>query len=165
MSKPRRFLKSRFQQALVLAILFLGLSDPATAESRAGVVVEEVGKGSALEKAGLRSGDLLFAWERAPDPPANPEGGQGEIRTVFDWLWVKTEQAPRGSVRLRGERDGMATSFDVAKGLDWDVRVRPWMAEDLLHSYLEGRQRVEAGVTWRKASPGGTPSSHRRSRA
>ena len=62
------------------------------------MVIEEIGKGSALEKAGLRPGDLLLSWER--------EGSQGEIRTPFDWIWVRNEQAPRGTVRLRGERDG-----------------------------------------------------------
>ena len=47
-----------------------------------GVVVEEVGEGSALEKAGLRPGDVLLAWERLPAPPANPEGAQGTIESV-----------------------------------------------------------------------------------
>jgi CHAT domain-containing protein/Tfp pilus assembly protein PilF len=138
-------MKSTPQQALSLAILCFGLAGSATAESGSGVVVEEVGKGSALEKAGLRPGDLLLGWERAPAPPANPEGGQGEIRTVFDWLWVTTEQAPRGSVWLRGDRDGSAASFEVPKGFEWEARVRPWMAADLLQTYREGQRQVEAG--------------------
>lgn len=138
-------MKSTLQQALSLAILCFGLAGAATAESRSGVVVEEVGRGSALEKAGLRPGDLLLGWERAPDPPANPEGGKGEIRTVFDWLWVTTEQAPRGSVRLRGERDGAAASFEVPKGFEWDARVRPWMPADPLQAYREGQRQVAAG--------------------
>lgn len=100
-----------------------------------GVIAEAVGKGSTLEGAGLRPGDLLFAWERE---------GEGEIRTVFDWLWVKTEQAPRGTVRLRGERNGTAMLFDVPQGL-WDARVQPRMATDLRQAYRKGRQRIEAG--------------------
>ncbi len=134
-------------------MLCLGLAGtpfPAAGESRLetglpGVVIEGFGKGSALEKAGLLSGDVLFAWERAPDPPANPEGGKGEIQTVFDWLWVKTEQAPRGAVRLHGERSGTAAVFEVPKGPEWDARVRPRMAADLLQTFAEGRHRVEAG--------------------
>jgi CHAT domain-containing protein len=145
---------SQHQRTLSLAILCFGLAGPpipALEESRLvrtglpGIVVEEVGKGSALEKGGLLPGDLLLAWERAPDSPANPEGGRGEIRTVFDWLWIKAEQAPRGAVRLHGEREGVATSFDLPKGLEWDARVRPRMAADLLQIYMEVRRRVEAG--------------------
>src|SRR5215211_3962792 len=125
MSTQLLSLNSRHQRALSIVILCLGCACATTTPDRtshlgetsgSGVVVEEVGKGSALEKAGLRPGDLLLAWERSPDPPANPGGGQGEIRTVFDWLWVKTEQAPRGNVRLHGEREGVATSFEVPKG-------------------------------------------------
>jgi CHAT domain-containing protein/Tfp pilus assembly protein PilF len=151
--------KSRWHISPRIAILCLGLTGclgatgaaPSSARARPleetsgpGVVVEEVGKGSALEKAELRPGDLLFAWERPPDPPANPQGGKGEIRTAFDWLWVKTEQAPRGTVRLHGERSGMAIVFEVPRGV-WDARVRPRMTADLLQTYMEGRQRIDAG--------------------
>jgi len=154
MSAQLLSLTSRCRRTLVFALLCLGSACATTPSdnaqhlprtSTAGIVVEEVGKGSALEKAGLRSGDLLLAWERRPDPPGNPQGGQGKIRTVFDWLWVRTEQAPRGTVRLHGEREGVATTFEVPKGFEWDARVRPWMAADLLKTYLEGRQRIEAG--------------------
>lgn len=123
-------------RSLAPAIFLLGSFHSAAAASSPGVVIEDIDQGSALEKAGLRPGDLLLAWER--------EGGQGEIRTAFDWLWVKAEQSPRGTVRLHGERAGAAIRFDVQRG-PWDARVRPRMAGDLLQSYLEGRQRIEAG--------------------
>jgi CHAT domain-containing protein len=84
-------------------------------------------------------------WERSPDPPVHLEGGQGEIRSVFDWLWIKAEQAPRGTVRLHGEREGVAIFFEVPKGRPWDARVRPRMEADLLQWYAEGRQRIDAG--------------------
>lgn len=104
-------MKPRHQLALVLVCL-LALAPAAAAQ----VVVEEVGRGSALESAGVRAGDHLLGWER--------EEARGEIRTGFDWLRVRIEQAPRGTVRLLGERDGSALAFDVPKGL-WDARVRP----------------------------------------
>jgi CHAT domain-containing protein/Tfp pilus assembly protein PilF len=110
-----------------------------------GVVVEEVGRGSALEKAGLRPEDILLSWERPSDPPANPEAGKGEIRTVFDWSWVKTEQAPRGAVRLRGVREGVPILFEVPKGYEWDARVRPELPESRLQTYTEGQRRIESG--------------------
>jgi CHAT domain-containing protein/tetratricopeptide (TPR) repeat protein len=136
--------KSRCQRALLIPILFLAsacatappdLAGPRAETSRPGVVLEEVGEGSALEKAGIRPGDLVFAWERE---------GEGEIRTVFDWSWVKTEQAPRGTLRLHGERSGAAVSFEVPRGL-WDARTRPRMAADLLQAFTEGQRRIEAG--------------------
>ncbi|HWN44115.1 MAG TPA: CHAT domain-containing protein [Thermoanaerobaculia bacterium] len=131
----------------VLAILCLGLAGAAFAEtSGPGVAVEALEGGSALDKAGLRPGDLLVSWETPPDPPANPQGAEGEVRTVFDWLGVKAEQAPRGTVRLRGERSGTAILLEVSKG-SWDARVRPRMATDLLERYTEARRRTEAGET------------------
>ncbi|HEX5718902.1 MAG TPA: CHAT domain-containing protein [Thermoanaerobaculia bacterium] len=110
-------MKPQFLRMLAIAFLCLG----AASDTGPGVVFEEVGKGSALETAGLRPGDLVLAWERG--------GSQGEIRTAFDWLWVKNEQAPRGGVRLRGERDGAAVSFEVPKGT-WDGKVRPRTAAE-----------------------------------
>lgn len=145
--------KIRPQRSVAIALLGLALagaaprhalsSHPAT--SGTGVVIDEVGQGSALEAAGLLPGDLLLGWERSPDPPVHLEGGQGEIRTVFDWLWIKAEQAPRGTVRLHGEREGVAIFFEVPKGRPWDARVRPRMEADLLQWYAEGRQRIDAG--------------------
>jgi CHAT domain-containing protein/Tfp pilus assembly protein PilF len=135
-------MKSRHPLA-TLFLLGLALSGAATPSDGA-VVVEEIAKGSALESAGLLPGDLLVSWERSPEPLANPEGGSGEIATVFDWLWVKTEQAPRGAVRLHVERNGLATSLDIPKD-PADARMRPWMAADLLQIYEEGRRRIKAG--------------------
>lgn len=135
-------MKSRHQFACAMAVLWLGLV--AGSAAAAGIVVEEVGAESALGGAGLRPGDLVIAWERSPEPPANPEGGSGEIRTVFDWLWLKTEQAPRGTVKLRGERNGTAISFEIPKG-SWEARVRPQLTPDLLAMYEEGRRRLQDG--------------------
>jgi CHAT domain-containing protein len=125
-------MKFRHHLALAIALLLLSIPSAAAETGGPGVVVEEIGPGSALEKAGLRPGDLLLAWD-----------GE-EIRTVFDWLRLKAEQAPRGSVSLSGEREGTAISFEIPKG-DWESRVRPRMAADLLATYTEGRRRIAAG--------------------
>src|ERR687889_386932 len=63
-----------------------------------GVVVESVGKGSALEKAGVQPGDVLYRWHRLPNPPANPDEASGELESPFDWWDVKSEQAPRAAI-------------------------------------------------------------------
>jgi CHAT domain-containing protein/Tfp pilus assembly protein PilF len=154
--KDAAAMRPRLQQALATALFCLGVAGAGlrAETSGPGVVVEEVGKGSALEGAGIRPGDLLFAWER-------PEGAGG-IGTVFDWLWVRTEQAPRGSMRLYGEREGVPTFFEVSRGI-WDARVRPRMTADLLQALTEGRQRIaagdlEEGVTlWNRIVQSGEP--------
>ena len=137
-------MKARLPRTLILVLLTLGLAHAAAASDGPGAVVEEIGPGSALERAGLRPGDLLLAWER--------EEARGEIRTVFDWLWVKTEQAPRGTVRLRGERAGVAVSFEVGRGI-WDARVRPRVAEEpwILFETAAARSREGKGVEAREA--------------
>ncbi|MCP4592720.1 MAG: tetratricopeptide repeat protein [bacterium] len=115
-------------------------------ETARGVVVEEVGYGSALAKAGLEPGDVLLAWRRLPAPPANPNAARGELTSAFDWMWLKLEQAPRGTVELTGQRGGEARMFAVAPGL-WEAKVRPWMPGALLENYLRGRQHLDAAKT------------------
>ncbi len=155
-------MRSRDHRWLAVAALCAGLAgaDLRAEAGGAGVVVEEIGAGSALAQAGLRAGDLLSTWERPAEPPGHPALAQGEIETVFAWAWLKAEQAPRGSLRLRGERDGAAISFDVPKGA-WDARVRPRLAADLLALYGDGRRRIAAGdlegglAVWRQLADGG----------
>ena len=132
-------------------------AEPSSASGQvpAGVVVEEVGQGSVLEKAGLRPGDVVLAWERLPLPPANPEGAQGTIESFSDWIWLQSEQAPRGTVKLTSQRDGESKIFEVAPGL-WDATVRVRLLEGMLEDYAKGKElmegdEVEAGIdVWRK---------------
>ena len=52
---------------VVLAVVLCSVIGQArVAYAQAGVVVEEVAKGSAGEKADIRAGDILLAWERSP---------------------------------------------------------------------------------------------------
>jgi CHAT domain-containing protein/Tfp pilus assembly protein PilF len=119
----------------IIVLLCLAISGVAPADGA--VVVEAVGRGSALERSGLLPGDVLVTWEAT--------SGSGEIGTVFDWFRVQAEQAPRGSVRLHVRRGDAAAVLDVARGLPWDSHVRPDLDADRLQIYLEGRQRIEAG--------------------
>ena len=135
--------------AVVLAIVFVGRTPSAEAQDstgETGVVIEEVGKGSVLEKAGLRPGDVVTAWERLPSPPANPEGDQGRIESVFDWMWVELEQAPRGPLKLSGQRGGKVKVFEVLPGI-WKTTVRARMPEATLEVYERGKELIEAEET------------------
>ena len=61
----------------------------------------------------LEPGDVLLAWRRQPNPPANPEGAGGELATPFDLAAVLVEQRPRGVLLLLGERAGAALEVEV----------------------------------------------------
>jgi len=104
-----------------------------------GVVVEWVGPGSAPGGAGLRPGDRLDAWERPGE-----EGAGGEFRSPFDWQQMVIGQAPRGAIRLRGEREGEPLRLEVPTGF-WEARVRPTLAGEALIRYEAGREAVAAG--------------------
>ncbi len=146
----------------------VGLSAAQAAKSAAqrGVVVEEVGEGSALAKAGVKPEDVLLSWRRLRSPPANPEEARGRFESAFDWKWLVVEQAPRGVVEFMGRRNGEEQMFTIAQGL-WEAEVRPWMPAGLLDDYLRGRELVEAkelakGVRfWEKAA--GVADRHLRS--
>ncbi len=108
-----------------------------------GVVVEEAGRGSAIEKAGIQAGDVLLSWRRPVGLPAVAGEARTDIESIFDWLSLVVEQAPRGALELAGERGGEPAVFEVPAGR-WELEVRPRMAPPLLADYLEGRELVTA---------------------
>jgi tetratricopeptide (TPR) repeat protein len=131
---------------VVLGALNVPASEAASGEESdhpeyVGVVVEEVGKGSALEKAGLQSGDVLYAWERLANPPANPEATKGKLTSFFDWLDLETEQAPRGTVVLVGKRSGEHIKLTVGPGL-WEAEMRPSLSSGPEMSYSKGKTNL-----------------------
>jgi CHAT domain-containing protein/tetratricopeptide (TPR) repeat protein len=102
-----------------------GLAGGALAAPRGGVLVSGVAAGSALARAGLAPGDLVVGWRRADAGPSSAPA-TGEIATVFDWLWLVTEEAPRGALRLTVERRDKVAEIAVERG-SWDVQVLPWL--------------------------------------
>jgi tetratricopeptide (TPR) repeat protein len=120
--------------------------------SAQGVVVETVAVASAPEKAGVRAGDVFRTWTRLANPPIHPEPASGVLQSPFDWQWLEIEQAPRGTVELRGERQGEPLVLQVPIGL-WEAQVRPVLPAELEHVYRRGKElvdkeQVEEGVTW-----------------
>ncbi len=109
-----------------------------------GVVIEEIPKGSALEKAGLQVGDVILSWERLPNPPANPEAAKGELTSYFDWLELEVEEVPRGAVVLRGQRGMEPLELRAEPGL-WEAKVRPRLSRGLEEIYLAGKAQLASG--------------------
>jgi CHAT domain-containing protein/Tfp pilus assembly protein PilF len=107
-----------------------------------GVVIEEIPKGSALEKAGVQVGDVILSWERLPNPPANPEGASGKISSPFDWMWLEIEQAPRGVVRLTYVREGSVSLAHVSEGY-WGTTVTSWPSGSAVKRFAALKSQLE----------------------
>jgi CHAT domain-containing protein/Tfp pilus assembly protein PilF len=130
--------------APITAVLALIL--PGTALiARAGVVVEGFEQGGTAEAAGVRVGDLILSWDRAPCPgsarpgdspgsPGIPERCSGEFRSVLDVVDVGLEQVPRGRITLNGDRPEGRFSVTPAPG-PWGMRVRPPFSGEVLEAY------------------------------
>ena len=151
--------RKRLLYLLGLALIVAVLPVYGEVAQGAGVVVESVGAGSSLEKAGIRAGDVLLSWKRLANPPANPEAAEGVVTSYFDWLEFVMEQVLRGTVVLGGQRDGEPKEFTVEPG-HWEVEVRPGLPQAFEESYSKGRTLfdsgdVEAAVrTWRSLADG-----------
>jgi CHAT domain-containing protein len=129
----------------VLALVFVAaLPRVAAAAETAGVIVEQCLPAGAAGRAGVRAGDILVGWSRAPQPPANPEAASGELQSPFDLEDVEVEQAPRGPVTLTGLRDGRPMTALMPAG-EWYLTVRPPWTGETLEMYERGRQRQESG--------------------
>ena len=76
----------------------------APADHQAGIIVEEVTKGSEAEKAGLQEGDVLMRWIRGD--------AKGEIESPFDIAWIEIEQTQRGVVTLEGHPHEVVTATE-----------------------------------------------------
>jgi CHAT domain-containing protein/Tfp pilus assembly protein PilF len=107
-----------------------------------GVVIETVAAVSAPEKAGAREGDIFHTWMRLANPPIHPEPASGRLESPFDWYWMELEQAPRGTVELRGERQGEPLVVQVPIGR-WDAQVRPVLPTELENLYRRGKELVD----------------------
>lgn len=111
-----------------------------------GAIVEAVGKGSVADKAGLKPGDMLLAWERVISPADKAEAIRGEITSVFDLAWLQEDLSPRGTVRLSGRREGQPIQFELLVG-EWKLAVRPPMPDGVLENYIKGKELIERKET------------------
>ena len=127
---------------LLVSLLALPACFGPLALKPAGVVFEQVDEKSPLAQAGIRPGDTLISWERSSSS-LGTEAGQ--IPTVFDWIWLKAEQAPRGPVSLRLWSTGRNRTVEVAPG-KWQAKVRPQLPRALAEIYAKGHSRLRTGA-------------------
>jgi CHAT domain-containing protein/Tfp pilus assembly protein PilF len=113
------------------------------APAPAGVVVERVDSASPAGRAGLQAGDLIDAWSTAA---ANAPGGhaEGRVDSVFDWIWLQAELAPRGAVTIAVEHARERLSI-VLSGVPWGVTAGPALAAASLEAYRTGLQASSEG--------------------
>ncbi len=160
---PPWILDARLFARVLCAAFFFALTAPppnagaAREKTSAGVVVEAVSKGSAVEKAGLQAGDVVLSWSRAASPPANPQAAQGQIESPFDFAELEHDQAQRGLFTLIGQHAGKKARWIIPSG-SWEVKVRPVLSKELLSLYQEGHSLVESKkleegtARWREAA-------------
>jgi S1-C subfamily serine protease len=87
----------------IVLVAAVGHVEAAQPAAQAGVVVEEVSKGSAGDKAGLRAGDVLLAWERAGQS-ARECAGRGRRHHIGVRLDVAGDGARPTRARLNERR-------------------------------------------------------------
>jgi CHAT domain-containing protein/tetratricopeptide (TPR) repeat protein len=101
-----------------------------------GVVVENIGRNSEAEKAGIQSGDVILNWVRGDV--------KADITSPFDLVQIEIEQAPRGNVTLEGVRGLERRSWTLGPDV-WGITARPGFQGKLLDLYQEGQRLSEAG--------------------
>jgi CHAT domain-containing protein len=95
-----------------------------------GVVVERLGEGFEAQKAGMRVGDVLLRWQRG--------NSSGEIDSPFMVLYLRYEQAPRGTMRIDGLRNGKKRSWFLGSDT-WGIWPRPNFQTEILSQYQRCR--------------------------
>jgi CHAT domain-containing protein/Tfp pilus assembly protein PilF len=104
--------------------------------AREGVVIEQVAKNSAAEKASIQEGDIFLRWSRGD--------ANGKVETPFDLSWIEIEQGPRGPVTLEGLRNNQKLTVRVEAG-NWGVTSRPNLQGTLLSIYRQGQELARSG--------------------
>ena len=111
------------------------------AAGKTGVVIEHLSDDSTLSRGGIRPGDCLTSWKKQHNQSWR------RINSVFSWMRLEIEEAPRGDVVLSGKRNGKNIIFLISPG-PWEATVRPEMSDRLVKLYERG------GEAWRSGHGG-----------
>lgn len=103
-----------------------------------GVVIETMDAGTAPDRTGLESGDVLLAWQRASGAGSQ----RGSFTSPFDLYRFLRNVAPRGAYSLTVERDGRRLTLSGKAGLWTDITVRPHMAGWAKTAFEDGLRLV-----------------------
>lgn len=117
--------------SVVLLVLFT--SSSVSAQSKVGVVVDQVAESSPAWRAGLMWGDVILEWSQGDVA--------GSFSSPFDFVMLELERGNRGPVRLRGTRRNVEQI--------WIIEAAPWRAEVL----PPGGPRPEQGAGQAGDSP------------
>jgi CHAT domain-containing protein/Tfp pilus assembly protein PilF len=134
-------MKCKQTVSISIAIIFLAelvIASTAGASDVAfyGVLVESVRRNCAVEKGGLRNGDILLAWRRGDE--------KGEIYSSFDIGWLEMEHSPRGMVTFTGLRQSESQTWVLGQGC-WGIETQPQMPQSVAREYRKGLALARAG--------------------
>jgi CHAT domain-containing protein/Tfp pilus assembly protein PilF len=129
---------------LLSAVFLALLAIPVFAQGPPGVVVEKVEPGGTADRAGIQAGDILLEWERAPDPPANPEGARGVFRSPFDLWQLEGGEGLKGPVQCMAQRGSDMLSVELVPGR-WGLGVQPHLVAMERAALKQAKARVGAG--------------------
>jgi CHAT domain-containing protein/Tfp pilus assembly protein PilF len=99
----------------------------------AGIVVETVSNYSEAGRAGLQPGDVILSWSRGTSV--------GAVESPYDLIMVEIEQAPRGTVTLKGLRGSQGRDWKLGQE-EWGIESRPNFRGVSLQLYSEGKKHA-----------------------
>lgn len=126
------------QSLLLAALLFAPAGEGSEAEPSGpnrGIVLERLQASSALERAGLRPGDVIVGWTAVAPEASGGTGAGGALGSPFDLHVLANEAALQGALTLRGFRQGAELEIVVSPGA-WEGDVRPVLGREADLLYL-----------------------------
>ncbi len=121
-----------------LHIVILALIAAASAQTSPpkGIKVEQLASYSTAPEAGMLVGDVLLSWSRGDQ--------RGEFIDPFDMVSLQVDQAPLGTVVLRGRRGSHEMTWTVREG-SWGITAGPILPDGARTGYEQALADVTAG--------------------
>ncbi len=127
-----------------VALLFLSPASALQDVPTRAVVIEATDTSSAAHRAGILPGDVFTSWELVVPVPQGTPSVAGQLASPFDLEDVEIEQAPRGTVTLRGYRGDRELAVPIPQGR-WRLQARPSLTPETLDRHAAARRAASAG--------------------